>query len=595
MSKSKIKYIKRALNIVWRSSPKWTFINAFVILLKGFLPILLIYVIKILVDEISTAIGNNQYQVENLYYALGFTGVIFILNGILATIASLVSEKHSYYIQDYIQNIIHNRTATLDYGNYEDINFQNIFYRAINESSYRPSRIYYGFIRIIQNGITLALIAGILSALHWSLVIILLFISLPIVYIRLNYSKRLFNLKKEQTEQERVVNYHQRLLTGKEFAKELRIFNLSHLFKDRYEVLKNSLRINQYNILKKKTYREIYMQVFAALSLFVVFGYVTKGALNGTMSQGTMVMYLLALHRGYGFLQELLSSIASLFEDGLFLKNLFEFIDFKTIDSKIVKKSKFPAILRDGISVNNLGFRYPNSKRMVFEDLNLNINKGETVALVGANGAGKTTLIKLICGLYNPTEGSVKADNIDISTITNESLSQNISVIFQDFMLYNTSAKENIWFGDITKGKDNNEIVNSAKKAGIHSTLDKLDDGYETTLGTLFKDSEMLSTGEWQRMALSRSFFNNGQLIILDEPTSSMDAFTEAQLIENFNEIVNNRTAIIVSHRLSTIKLADRVLVLNDHKLEEQGTPRELMQKKGLFYKMVMATKQDIK
>ncbi len=591
MLREKYTYIYRSLKIIWRSSRFYTLLNAFVVVLSGVLPILLIFIIKLLVDEISKMIANqgNHLDFNALYLSVGIAATLFLVNAIVGSVSGLVKEKHSYFISDYIQNLIHQRTTTFDFSNFEDVKFQNVFYRAINEASFRPTRIYYGFVKIIQNLITLLFISGILAVLHWGVLVGLLVASVPVIYIRLRYSGKMYDLKKKYTEEERLVNYHNRLLTGKEFAKELRMFNLASLFKKRYEDKKNRLRNKHFKILKVKAFREVIFQIIAAVVLLLVFVYVAYQAINGVVTQGEMVMYLLALYRGHGFLQELLSNMAVLYEDGLFLRNFFEFLDYKSINKKPDQSQllKFPDHLSKGIEIRNLDFKYPNSKRFVFENLNVSIKEGETVALVGANGAGKTTLVKLLCGLYKPTKGSVFYGGVDTNDLNRSSLAKNVSVIFQDFMLYNTTAKENIWFGDISKDINDADLYESSKKSGIHSTLTNLPKGYDTTLGTLFKNSEMLSLGEWQRMALARSFFSDAQVVILDEPTSSMDAYTEGLLIKNFKEIIKGRTAIIVSHRLSSIRLADRILVLQNHQLVEDGTHEELIEKQGVYYDMI--------
>ncbi|TLX75178.1 ABC transporter ATP-binding protein [Labilibacter sediminis] len=586
--------IFRSLDIVWQSSTYWSLLNAVVVLLKGIMPLLLIFLIKLLVDEVSSVIqsGNQSQNYETVYRVLIYAGAVFVLNAILSSIAGIVREKQSYFINDRVQDMIHARTTTLDFANYEDYNFQNIYYRAVSEASYRPTRIFYGFVGLIQNSITLFLIAGLLASLHWVMVIILVAISLPIVFIRLRFSRKTFALKREHTEAERTVNYYNRLLTGKEFAKELRVFNLASLFKSRYEKLKDELRSYQLKLLKFKTQYEFVLQVLTALALIFVFGYIAVAAIEGNISQGEMVMFFLALYRGYSFLQELLVRISGLYEDGLFLRNFFEFIDYKVIKKQKDTFSVFPAQINQSIQLNNVSFNYPNSSRSVFENINLKIKPGETIALVGANGAGKSTLVKLLCGLYEPTQGNIFVDEVDLNEVRKESISENISVVFQDFMLYNVSARENIWFGNTKRSVGDDDIYESAKKSGVDKLLKELPQGYETTLGTLFKDSEMLSVGEWQRMALSRSFFNNAQVVILDEPTSSLDAFTESRLIENFKEISKGRTAVIVSHRLSTIRLVDRVVVLDQQGIAEDGTPKELLGQKGVFYHMVESIKK---
>ncbi len=587
--------IFRSLKIVWQSSRLWSLVNALVVIFKGVMPLLLIFVVQLLVDEVGEALQAKEMvkNVEAVYRALFFAAGVFLLNAVLNSMADLIREKHSFFITDAVQHMIHKRTTTLDFINFDNFDFQNSYYRAVNEANYRPTSIYYGFVGLIQNSITLALIAGLLASLHWSMLLLLLVISVPVVYIRLRFSRKIYSFKREHTEDERYVNYHNRLLTGKEFAKELRVFNLSGLFKTRFEEQKNALRAKRFGMLKLKTGYEFLVQLITASALIVVFGFIAAKAIAGELTQGQMVMYFLAMYRGYGFLQEFLGRISGLYENGLFLKNLFDFIDFDMIKQSGLQTKAFPAPVKQGIVIKDLTFKYPNSSRNLFEKISFKILPGETIALVGANGAGKSTLVKLLCGLYQPDKGMISIDGINLSDIRRDSLAENVSVVFQDFMLYNVSARENIWFGNVKRSADDQEIYVSAEKSGVNHLIENLPKGYETTLGTLFKDSEMLSVGEWQRMALSRSFFNNSQLVILDEPTSSLDAFTEAKLIENFKAITKNRMAIIVSHRMSTIHLADRVVVLNDHSIAEEGSPSDLLQQKGLFYDMVQSLKRE--
>lgn len=585
----------KALKIVWNSSHKWSLVNFIFIVLKGITPLLMIFVVQLLVDKVVLCFSNQEsFTVYSpifkvLYFAVG----VFILNAVLNSLGGIVSEKHSFFIEDVIQDLIHERTTNLDLENFDDVNFQNVYYRAINEATFRPKKIYYGFVSLFQTLITLLLIAGLFAQLSVYLVLFLILTSVPIVFVRLKYSHQIFHFKRKYTEEERVVGYYNRLLTGKEFAKELRLFNLSKCFKFRFEKQKDGLRASRFSLLKRKTLFELVIQIVIALSLVAVFGYISQRAMEGQISQGSMVMYMLAMYRGYGYLQELLSRISSLFEDSLFLKNFFEFLEYKVVPKH--QLIEFPKRLSKGIFVENLNFKYPNSSRFVFKDLNLMISPGETIALVGANGSGKSTLVKILSGLYTPQEGKVFFDNVDLLNVRKESLAENISVVFQDFMLYNTSAKENIWFGNVNKSIDDDSLKKSAQSAGVDVLLENLPKGYDTRLGTLFKDSEMLSVGEWQRIALARSFFNDAQLVILDEPTSSMDAYTESRLIENFKAIVKDRTAIIVSHRLSTIHLADRIIVLGHHGIEEDGSFEELITKKGVFYKMFSSLSNTIK
>ncbi len=589
MRKTNLQHIFRALKIVWETSPIWSFVSAVVVILKGVLPLLFIFVVQQLVDRVGGKMGIQGEGVMYVWGVLGFAAFVFLLNSVINASSEIISEKHSFYINDWVQDKIHERTVSLDFVHFDDFKFQNIFYRAINESVYRPAKLYYGFISLLQSTITLVLIGGLLFTLHWLVVVLLLFFAIPVVLIRLKASKEIYRFKQEHTEEERRVGYYNNLITSRGFAKELRAFNLGALFKGRYEKHKNELRNSQFSLLKKKAKYEFLFQVISAVALIFVVGFISKETMDGQLSQGQMVMFFLAIYRGYTYLQSFLRQVAGLYEDGLFLRNLFEFLDFKWGNNSQEKTKEFPELILKGITFEQVSFKYPNSSRNVFTNFNLSINPGETVALVGANGAGKSTLIKLLCGLYQPDAGSVKVDDVKVSEITTSSLAKNITVVFQDFMLYNVSARENIWFGDINKSKKDDGIIDSAEKSGIHETLLGLKQGYDTTLGTLFEKSEMLSQGEWQRMALSRSFFNDAQLVILDEPTSSVDAYTEAKLIDNFKNIINNRTAIIVSHRLSTIHLADRIVVISEDGVVEDGTKDDLIKKKGVFYELQSA------
>ncbi len=588
-----VKNITGALKIIWKSSPFWSVVNIAFSVLKGIFPLLLIYIVKLVIDDVVriAETGKPLFTDAEILHTFIFAGVFFLLNALIGAANSFVREKQSYLVNDYIRNLIHNKTINIPYSYFEDSEYQNIFYRAIEEASYRPSRVFYGLLGLLQNTITLILIVGVLMTLHWAVLPYLLLISVPIIAFQLYYSKLFYNLKRDQTEDERKVNYYNRLMTSKDFAKELRIFGLGTLFKKNFETLRADLRQKQLKLIKKRTLWETVVQVVATVFLLMVFGYIIFSTVTKEISTGDMAMYFLALHRGYNVLQEWLSRISGLYEDHLFLKNFFEFLKIR-VKTDIAAKLPFPKPIKKEIVFKDVSFKYPNTRRWVLHDMNFSIRAGETVAIVGSNGAGKTTLVKMLAGLYNPTSGTITVDGVDWSRIRSDELADAVSVIFQDFMLYNVSAKKNIWFGNVKRKPDDVHIMEAAKNAGIHDLFMRLPKGYDTILGTLFRESEQLSRGEWQRTALARSFFNDAQLIILDEPTSSLDAFTEASLLEHFREIASGRTAIIISHRLTTIKLADRIIVLDGNTIAETGTHDELMQKDGVYKKMIESLRQ---
>jgi ATP-binding cassette subfamily B protein len=559
------------------------------LLVRGILPLLLLYLVKLLVDEIQVVAANpgGEDALNRLISLLIIAAAVFLTNALSASLGTLVRERQSFVISDYFDHLIHNKTTRIEYGFFEHPKYQNVFFRALHEASHRPSRIFYGIVGILQNLITLIVMGGILLMVHWSVSIVLLLVTLPVTIIRLRYARELFRFKRENTE--RKVNYYNRLLTSREFAKELRTFDLGRLFRKRYHELKNDWRQSQYKMLRSKTTREVAVQILAAIAVFSVYGLIAYRAFQGDISIGSVVLYFMALQRGYAYLQQFLGGISGLYEDSLFLNNLFEFLHLPESRSstKSTERYPFPARMKEGIRFDNVGFHYPVNNRWVLRNVTFNIDAGETVALVGVNGAGKTTLVKLLCGLYKPVEGAIFVDGIPLDEIRWKDRIDNISVIYQDFMLYNVTARENIWFGNIRREPADKNIKDAAAQAGIDEIIENFEKGYETTLGTLFEDSEQLSPGQWQRLALARSFFNPSQIVLLDEPTSALDAFSEARLLQYIKGITENRTAMIISHRLSTIKMADRIVVLDGQHVVETGHYDELMNKKGAFYQMV--------
>jgi ATP-binding cassette subfamily B protein len=302
-----------------------------------------------------------------------------------------------------------------------------------------------------------------------------------------------------------------------------------------------------------------------------------------------MAMFLLAFRQGMIYIKDLLSSLAGLYEDSLFISDTFEFLNLKeniTVTEPVI----VPYPLKKKIEVDNLSFTYPGNNFRTISDVSFEIIKGEIIALVGPNGAGKSTLVRLLCRLYDSDSGKIKYDGTDIRNIDPENYRKHFSVVFQDFMLYNLTARENIRMGDIDEKNPDNRIKASASITGIHDLINNLPNGYETAIGNLFDDSRELSWGEWQKLALARALFRDAPVLILDEPSSALDADTEYDIFSRFREIVKGRTSILISHRFTNVSLADRIIVLDKGTIAETGTHDELMKKNGIYF--TMFTKQ---
>lgn len=294
-------------------------------------------------------------------------------------------------------------------------------------------------------------------------------------------------------------------------------------------------------------------------------------------------MYYQAFQRGQGFLRDMLGGIARVYENNLFLSNLYEFLDYEPKVLEPEHPVSVPQPINQGIKFEHIWFRYPNGDKDVIKDVNIEMQPGEVIALVGENGSGKTTLVKLLCRLHDPLRGQITIDNIDLRNFSKAALRQEISVIFQDFIQYQLSARDNIWIGDIHKPNDDDIIKLSAKSVGAHDVIRGLPSGYDTVLGKMFEHGEELSIGQWQKVALARAFFRDSQIMVLDEPTSAMDPQAEYEIFAKFKELIEDRSAILISHRLSTVRMADRIFVLHDGQIVESGTHDELVNKHGAY------------
>jgi ATP-binding cassette subfamily B protein len=304
---------------------------------------------------------------------------------------------------------------------------------------------------------------------------------------------------------------------------------------------------------------------------------------QGAITIGDLVMYYQAFQRGQEFLRAMLDGLAGLYEDHLFLHSLYEFLD---LDRKAVEPlvpEAVPRPMRTGIVFDHVSFQYPTGTRKVLQDITLTVRPGESVALVGANGSGKTTLIKLLCRLYDPTGGTITLDGIDLRDFETAALRREIGIIFQDYAQYHLTARENISFGNVEALGDQDRVVAAARHSGADEVIKGLKQGYDTILGKWFEDGEELSIGEWQKVALARAFMRDAQIVVLDEPTSALDAKAEYEVFRQFRRLAKGRTTILISHRFSTVRMADCIYVLDDGRVVENGTHEQLVQAGGRY------------
>jgi ATP-binding cassette, subfamily B, bacterial len=577
--------IRFALRHVWQSGPRLMIGTSILLLVQGLMPLLTLYVTKILVDAVTAGVSSpdKAEAFRAVLWAIALAGGAGLFAAALSALSVIVREFQQVAFEDHMQDIILRRSVELDLEYYENAHYYDALHRAQQDGAVRPVMIVHRLVEIAQNSISLIAIAALLSALHWSIGLILLAATVPGVFVRIKYSEKFHTWVRDRSPSERMASYFQFLLSTASAAKEIRIFGLGPFFIGRHRTLRSKLRHEKIRLTAALSAKELVTQAVGTIGMFGVFAFLSLRAIQGQMSLGDIVMYYQGIQRGIGYLRSVLGSLTLLYEDCLFLSNLAEFFSLENKVAEPHDPVPVPRPIRDGIVFHDVGFRYAAQDRMVLSNVSLTIEPGETVALVGENGAGKTTLIKLLCRLYDPTEGTVSIDGVDLRRFATPELRREICPIFQDFLQLNLSVAENIKVGDIDSPADRHRIARAAKLTGAESFIDRLPDAYETLLGRMFEGGQELSVGQWQRLALARALFRSGQIIVLDEPTSSQDARSEYEFFQNFRELANGRIAVIVSHRFSTVRMADRIFVLHGGTIVESGSHDELIELQGVY------------
>jgi len=582
---AQLAYVPYTLRLILSAARGWTIAWSILLIVQGVLPAVQVYLVRPLVNSIVVVIqsGGSWETVRPTFFLAMLMAAVTVLAQVLQSVMEWVRSAQAELIRDYLSGLIHGKAISLDLAFYESPQYHDLMERAQRDLSNRPLALLESSGSLLQNSITLLAIGFLLFPYGWWLPVVLFVSTLPAFYVVLRFNRRYHRWWEKTTSDRRRTQYYDMLLTHSAIAAELRLFDIGPYFQSAYQTLRQRLRLEQLALSQKQSLARLGAGFAGILISGVALLWVVWQVMQGLMNLGDLTLFYQSFNRGQNLLGSLLGRLGQIYNNTLFLGNLFEFLELKPRVTDPAQPVPRPVKLQDGIHFKQLSFRYPGSERDVFKDFNLTIPAGKVVAIVGANGAGKSTLIKLLCRLYDPVDGCIELDGINLRDLALKDLRRLITAMFQFPVLYFTIAAENIRLGDLTAAYDLTKIEAAARRAGADEFISRLPQKYETQLGKWFADGSELSGGEWQRLALARAFYRQAEIMILDEPTSLLDSWSEIDWFDRFRELAHGRTAIIITHRFTIAKNADIIYVMDQGQIVEMGDHETLLAQGGRY------------
>lgn len=576
---------RRALGLIWTAVPLQTTLWGALIIVQGVLPGVTVYLTKLTIDNFvvatNSADGFANYSQTVFYFVA--TGVCMLSSEIFRFLSEWNRTAQVEYFSDHVKNLIHRKSAEVDLEFYESPVYHDLMEQARGESSSKPLALLENLGSVAQNSITFLSFAALLLSYGWAVPLLLIVGALPSLFISFRFDRIYHGWWKRTATDRRWLVYFDSMLSHSNAAAEMRLFDLGERYQERFRALRAKLRVERFAHLKKQLVGKLLAYVISMAAAVFAIGWIAMGVFYKTATLGDLAVFLQVFTRGQDILRGLLGGVGQSINNTLYLESLFTYLDLESKVVSPVAPRKFPQKLQQGIRFKNVSFQYPGEKRSALSGFDLFIPAGKTVAIVGVNGAGKSTLIKLLCRFYDPTIGTIEIDGIDIREFDVRELRRNLSLLFQFPMQFHETAAGNIGLGDVTKQPQEGCIETAAENAGAADFINALPDKYETLLGRWFVNGVELSGGEWQKVALARAYYRRAPIVVLDEPTSFMDPWSEADWFDRFRSMIEGETGIVITHRFTIAMRADIIHVIDGGEIVESGTHGELLETSGFY------------
>jgi ATP-binding cassette subfamily B protein len=568
--------------LVWQTSPLLTLVNFVLRILRSAIPLGLLYVGKLIIDQVNGLSHKHSTGSPHLWQLVATEFALAIISDALSRAITLMDSLLGDLFSNHTSVKLMAHAATLDLDQFEDAVFYDKLERARQQTIGRTILLSQVMSQV-QDLITMGFLAVGLMAFNPWLIVLLLIAIIPAFLGESHFNDQSYALTRGQTPERRELDYIRYLGASDETAKEVKIFDLSGFIIDRFKQLSNKFYWDNRRLSIKRSLWGTFFAVLGSIGYYAAYVYIIIEAVEGKVSIGMLTFLAGSFLQLSNLLEGILTRFTAVSQGAIYLRDFFEFFDIQPKIKLAANPLPFPEIIRQGFTFEDVGFRYVNSERWANRHLSFTLHPGEKLALVGENGAGKTTLVKLLARLYDPSEGRILLDGIDLREYDLSSLRLNVGIIFQDYLRYQMSFAQNIAVGNISEKENRQLIVNAAKQSLADVLAAKLPGAYDQQLGKRFADGVELSGGEWQKVALARAYMKDAQLLILDEPTSALDARAEYNVFERFAELTKGKSAVLISHRFSTVRMADRILVLDKGELIEMGSHEELLIKGGRY------------